>query len=84
MDAVVIEEECEGFGYIFFVMDVAFGVAEGATDEEGSSVTDVAGDDSFGKFRFAEVGERGVDGVAEIDAGVDEGAVEIEDKEAGR
>jgi hypothetical protein len=30
------------------------------------------------------VGEGGVDGVAEVGAGVDEGAVEVEDEEAGR
>jgi len=28
--------------------------------------------------------ERGVDGVAEVDAGVDERAVQIEDQEAGK
>jgi hypothetical protein len=31
-----------------------------------------------------EVGEGGVDGVAEVLAGVDEGSVEVEDEEAGR
>ena len=67
---------------VFFVVDVAFGVAEGSADEEGGSVADVAGDDGFGELGFAEVGEGGVDGVAEVDAGVDEGAVEIEDEEA--
>ena len=36
-----------------------------------------------GSCGLAEVGEGGVDGVAEVDAGVDEGAVEIEDDEAG-
>src|SRR5689334_19424939 len=84
MDAVVVKEECQGFGYIFLVVNVALGVAEGAADEERGPVADVAGDDGFGEFRFAEVGKGGVDGVAEIDAGVDEGAVEVEDEEAGR
>ena len=36
-----------------------------------------------GRVGLAEVGQGGVDGVAEVDAGVDEGAVEIEDEEAG-
>jgi hypothetical protein len=84
VEAVVVEEEYEGFGYIFFVVDVAFGVAEGPADEKGGAVADVAGDDGFGELRFAEVGEGGVDGVTEVGAGVDEGAVEIEDEEAGR
>ena len=75
VDAVVVEEECEGFVDVLFVVDVAFGVAEGSADEEGGSVADVAGDDGFGELGFAEVGEGGVDGVAEVDAGVDEGAV---------
>jgi carbonic anhydrase len=84
VDAVVVEEECKSFGYIFFVVDVAFGVAEGSADEEGGSVADVAGDDGFGELRFAEVREGGVDGVAEVDAGVDESAVKVEDEETGR
>ena len=83
MDAVVVEEIGEGLGYILFVVGVAFGVAEGAADEKRGAVADVAGDDGFGEFGFAVVGEGGVDGVAEIDAGVDEGAVEIEDEEPG-
>ena len=84
VDAVVVEEEGQGFGDVLFVVDVAFGVAEGAADEHGGAVADVAGDDGVGELRLAEVGEHGVDGVAEVDAGVDEGAVEIEDEEAGR
>jgi carbonic anhydrase len=84
VDAVVVEKEGEGFGYVFFIVGVAFGIAEGPADEERGSVTDIAGDDGFGELRLAEVGEGGVDGVAEIGAGVDEGAVEIEDEEARR
>jgi hypothetical protein len=82
VDAVVVEEEGKSLGYILFVMDVAFWVAEGAADEHGCSVTDVAGDDGFGEFGLAEMGEGGVDGVAEIDPGVDESAVKIEHKES--
>ncbi len=82
MDVVVAEKECECFGYIFFVMNVTFGISYGAADEHGGTVADVVGDDGFRKFRFAEVDESGVDGVAEIDAGVNESAVEIEDDEA--
>jgi len=84
VDAVVVEEEGEGFGYIFFVVDVAFGVAEGSADEQGSAVADVARDDGLGECGLSEVDEGGVDGVAEVDAGIDEGAVEIEDEEAWR
>ena len=83
VNAVVVEKKCEGFGYIFFVMDVALWIAEGSANEKRGSVADVAGDDGFGELGFAEVGEGGVDGVAEVGAGVDEGAVEIEDEEAG-
>ena len=84
VDAVVVKEECQGFGYIFLVVNVALGVAEGAADEERGSVADVAGDDGFGEFRFAEAVKGGVDGVAEVDAGVDERAVEVKDEKAGR
>ena len=75
MDAVVREEKGEGFVDVLFVVDVAGGVAEGSADEHGDAVADVAGDDGFGEGGSAEVGEGGVDGVAEVDAGVDEGAV---------
>ena len=71
VDAVVVEEECEGLGYIFFIVDVALGIAEGPADEQGGSVADVAGDDGVWKLGLAEVGEGGVDGVAEVGAGVD-------------
>jgi ParB-like chromosome segregation protein Spo0J len=63
------------------VVDVAGRVAEGAADEHGGSVADIAGDDGFGELGLAEMEEHGVDGVAEVDAGVDEGAIEIEDQE---
>ena len=68
VDAVVVEKECKCFGYIFFVVEVALGVAKGAADEDGGTVSDVAGDDGFGEFRFAEVREGGIDGVAKVDA----------------
>ena len=83
VDAVVGEEEGEGFFDVLFVMDVAGGVAKGSADEHGDAVAYVAGDDGFGERGLAEVGEGGVDGVAEVDAGVDEGSVEIEDDEVG-
>ena len=82
VDAVVVEEEGKGFVYKFFVVEIAGGVAEGAADEHGGSVAEVAGDNGGRELGLAEVAEHGVDGVGEIDAGVDEGAVEIEDEEA--
>ena len=82
MDAVEVEEEGRGLGDVLVVVGVAFGVAEGAADEHGGAVADVAGNDGVGQRGLAEVCERSVDGVAEVDAGVDEGAVEIEDEEA--
>ena len=83
MDAVEIEEEGDGFVDVGFIVEVAFGVSEGSADEHGGAVAEVAGDDVLGELRFVEVGEGGVDGVAEIDSRVDEGAVEVEDDEAG-
>jgi hypothetical protein len=62
-------------------MDIAFGVAEGAADEHGCSVSDVASDDGLWKLGLIEMGESSVDGVAEVNTGIDEGAVEIEDDE---
>jgi carbonic anhydrase len=83
VDAVEVQKEGDRFRDIFFVVDIAFGIADGATDEHGGTITDITGDNGFGKFRLAKVSKRGVDGVAEVAARVDEGAVEIEDDEAG-
>lgn len=82
VDAVVVKEEGNHFGYVLLIMNVPFGVAESAANEQGSAVADIAGDDGLREFRLAEVGEGGIDGVAKVDAGVNEGAVEIEDDEA--
>jgi hypothetical protein len=79
--AVVIEEE--GDGVVEVGLLDAVGVAEGATDEHGGSVADVAGDDGVGEGGAVKVGQGGVDGVAEVLAGVDEGSIEVEDEEAG-
>ena len=84
VDAVVAEEEGEGLVDVLFVVDVAGGVTERAADEHGDAIADVAGNDGLWELGFAEVGEGGVDGVAEVDAGVDEGAIKIEDDEARR
>lgn len=75
MDAVVVEEKCECFGYILLIVCVAFGVSDGAADEDRCAIADVAGDNGFREFGLAEVGEGGIDGVAEVDSRVDEGAV---------
>ena len=56
MDAVVVEKECNCFSYVFFVVDVAFGIADGAADKHGGAVADVVGDDGFRQLGFAEVG----------------------------
>ena len=82
VDAVVVEKPGEDFGYIFLIVRVSFGIAEGTADEHRCSIADVAGDDRFRQDRLIEVGQGGVDGVAKIDAGVDKGAVKIEDDEA--
>ena len=60
------------------------GVAEGAADEHGGAVADVAGDERVGQGRLADVGEGGVDGVAEVEGGIDERAIKIKDQQAGR
>ena len=83
MDAVVVEEEGERISHVFLVMDVSLGIAEGAADEHGGSVADVTTDDGLGELGFSQVNEHGIDGVAEINSGVDKGAIEIEDDQTG-
>ena len=84
VNAVEVQKERDGFGYIFFVVNVAFGIAERTADEHGGTVAEVTRDDLLWQQGFAEVGEHGVDGVGEISARVDEGAVEVEDEELER
>lgn len=81
VDAVEVQEKGDCFGYILFVVNVTLGIAEGTADKHGGSVAEVAGDHGFGEKWFIEVGEHGVDGVGEIDSGVDEGTVKVEDEE---
>ncbi len=87
--AVVGEEEVEGaaeegVGVAGVEGVEVVRVAEGSADEHGGAVADVAGDEGIGQGRLADVGERCVYGVAEVEGGIDERAVEIEDKQAGR
>ena len=49
VEAVVVEEEGNCFGYVLFVVAVAFRVAEGSADEHGDAVADVGGDDGVGE-----------------------------------
>jgi len=83
MDAVIVQEVFERGENVLFIVEVALGIAEGTADQHGGTVTDVSGDEGVGQLRLAEVEERGIDGVAEVPAGVDQRAVEIEDKQTG-
>ena len=86
--AVVGEEEVEGAAEEVVAVagvegvEIA-GIAEGAADEHGGAVADVAGDEGIGQGRLADVDEGGVYGVAEVERGVDQRAVKIEDQQAG-
>ena len=78
--AVVGEEEVEGaaeegVGVAGVEGVEVVRVAEGAADEHGGAVADVAGDEGIGQGRLADVGERCVYGVAEVEGGIDERAV---------
>ena len=44
VDAIVVEEEGKRGGYILLVVEVAFGVAEGAAKEHGGAVADEGAD----------------------------------------
>ena len=83
VDAVVIEEEGKRGGYIFGVVEVALRVAEGTAKEHGGAIADEGADEGEMQGWAMEVGEGGVDGVGEVLLGVDEGAIKVEDYEAG-
>ncbi len=88
VSAIVGEEEVEGAAEEVVAVagvegvEIA-GIAKSAADEHGSSVTDVTGDQGVGQGRLAYVDEGGVYGVAEVERGVDERTVKIEDQQAG-
>jgi hypothetical protein len=76
--AVVGEEVVQG------AFEVVVGESgEGSADERGGAFAYVGVDDLVGEGRLVELGSGGVDGVHEVAAGVDQGAVEVEDQEAG-
>jgi len=77
VDAVIGEEVVES------ILDQAFiaGIAEGAAHQHWGAVAYVGGDDIAGEFRASQVLEHGVYGVDEVEAGVDQGSVEIEDQQ---
>jgi hypothetical protein len=78
VDPVVVEEELQRLMHKLFVV----GIAEGAAHQHGGTVANVPGDD-FGWQGLAVVfEEHGIDGVREVGAGVNEGAVEVEHKQA--
>jgi hypothetical protein len=74
-------EEFVGVGGVESVEVV--GIAERAPDEHGSAVSDIAGDEGIGQGWFADVSECGIYRVAEVERGIDERTVEVEDKKAG-
>jgi len=65
---------------------VTFGIggaiAESAADQDRSAVAHETVNRLMIEFGAAEVGERGVDGESEIELGIDERAIEIEDEDA--
>jgi hypothetical protein len=48
-------------------------------DQYRRPVANIAGDNVFGKFRAPDMAQRGIDGMHQVQARVDECAVEIED-----
>ena len=78
--AVVVEEVLVGFAQKFFAgLDPIVG-GEGAANEGERTIADVCGDEFIGEMRAVEVFECGVDLVAKVLRGVDQGAVEVEDE----
>ena len=75
--AVVLQEELEGF------LHLVFGglLAERAPDQNGSAVADVGVNALVRERRHAHVAARGVDGIRQIQPGIDQGAVEVENDE---
>ena len=56
--------------------------AEGFSDQHWSAIADVAGNCIFMEFVALYVAQHGVDGMDQVELGIDESAVEIEDERA--
>src|SRR5579872_4002555 len=78
--AVVGEKKFEGFFYDFLVL----GIAERTAYEHGSAVADVGSDHVAWEFGALHEPQHRVDGMNEVKARVDQGAIEIEDQELDR
>jgi hypothetical protein len=52
--------------------------AQGFGDQDGGAVADVAGDDFFGELGALQFAQGGVDGMDQVELGIDEGAVQVE------
>ena len=74
--AVVGEKKLQSLANGGFVDGVA---AESALDEDWGAVADVAGDDVVGEGGASDVAKGGVDGMHEVEARVDQGAIEVKD-----
>ncbi len=74
--AVVGEKKLQSLAKGCFVDGIA---AESALDEDWCAVADIAGDDVVGEGGTSDVAEGGVDGMHEIEARVDQGAIEVKD-----
>jgi len=74
--AVVGEKKLQSLAKGCFVDGIA---AESALDQDWCAVADIAGDDVVGEGGTSDVAEGGVDGMHEIEARVDQGAIEVKD-----
>ena len=74
--AIVSKEVVQAGAYQFLVAGFA---AQGPADQRGRSIAHVAGNHVVGQFRALHMPQRGIDRMHQIQPGVDQRAIKVED-----
>src|SRR5450432_2360262 len=70
--SVIVHEIEQGILDVIFIV----GVAKRSSHQHWCTVPDIAGNDLIGQFRLLEMAEHGVDGVGQVQPGVNQGAIQ--------
>src|SRR5438270_8508995 len=57
-------------------------VTQSATDQSGCAIADISGDDLYRQLVAAVLAKHSVDGICQVNAGIEQGAVQVEDEQA--
>src|SRR5205807_9402295 len=75
--AIVEQEKLQRLVHKRFVIRIA----QSAAHQHGGAVADVAGNDFIRKFGLAKIAKHGIDGICQVDAGINQRAVKVKDQQ---